>query len=133
MSGCSLELPSDMFDFAYSLSSIEHFGGHAAAAQSMREIARTLKPGGVAAIVTEFKVDGKPHREFFNRPDLEEHMIRSHGMELVLGPLDLRISEATLATTIDLERDHIHRRPHIVLRHHGHDWTSIALFFRKAR
>jgi SAM-dependent methyltransferase len=39
-------------DFVISFSSIEHFGGETASAQSIREQARVLRPGGVAVVVT---------------------------------------------------------------------------------
>jgi SAM-dependent methyltransferase len=45
MDGTKLEFASDMFDIAFSFSSIEHFGGkhHSGALNSMKEIERVLK------------------------------------------------------------------------------------------
>ena len=38
MNGLQLDFPANYFDFAFSFSSIEHFGGREAAAQSVREM-----------------------------------------------------------------------------------------------
>ena len=47
MDGRHLEFADGTFDVAYSLSSIEHFGGVPGAVQTLREMARVTKPGGV--------------------------------------------------------------------------------------
>jgi SAM-dependent methyltransferase len=49
----SLPFPDDSFDVAFSLSSIEHFGGPGDVARAAREMGRVLKPGGHALVVTE--------------------------------------------------------------------------------
>src|SRR5215217_4521180 len=56
MDGTKLEFDNDLFDVAFSFSSIEHFGGerHSGALKSMKEIERVLKPGGIAIIATEY-------------------------------------------------------------------------------
>ena len=48
MAGTKLEFDNDLFDIAFSFSSIEHFGGerHSGALKAMKEIERVLKPGG---------------------------------------------------------------------------------------
>lgn len=48
-----LEFPDGSFDVAYSLSSIEHFGGPGDIARSAAEMGRVLRPGGIAVVVTE--------------------------------------------------------------------------------
>lgn len=48
-----LDFADATFDIVYSLSSIEHFGSPADIAASAAEMARVLKPGGVAVVVTE--------------------------------------------------------------------------------
>ena len=53
MNALALDFPDDSFDVVYSLSSIEHFGGPAETAQAAREMARVLRPGGHAIVVTE--------------------------------------------------------------------------------
>ena len=48
-----LEFADGSFDVAYSLSSIEHFGGPGDIARSAAEMGRVLRPGGLAVVVTE--------------------------------------------------------------------------------
>ena len=55
-----LEFPSGSFDAVYSLSSIEHFGSPRDIAGSAAEMARVLKPGGTAVVVTECLVHLHP-------------------------------------------------------------------------
>jgi ubiquinone/menaquinone biosynthesis C-methylase UbiE len=47
MDGTDLKFEDNSFDFAYSLSSIEHFGNRESVEKAMCEIYRVLKPGGV--------------------------------------------------------------------------------------
>jgi len=53
MNALALGFPDESFDIVYSISSIEHFGGPTEIARSAREMARVLRPGGHAVIVTE--------------------------------------------------------------------------------
>jgi SAM-dependent methyltransferase len=53
MNALALDFPGESFDAVYSLSSIEHFGGPRETAAAAREMARVLRPGGHAVIVTE--------------------------------------------------------------------------------
>jgi len=62
-----LEFPSESFDIAYSLSSIEHFGSPEEIARSAAEMGRVLKPGGTAVVVTECLV----HLDAFDRAPVE--------------------------------------------------------------
>jgi SAM-dependent methyltransferase len=48
-----LDFPDESFDAVVSFSSIEHFGTHEDIKRSAREVARVLKPGGHAFLVTE--------------------------------------------------------------------------------
>lgn len=57
--GTNLPFPEEFFDFVFSYSSIEHFGGKDKAAQCLQEVRRVLKPGGVASITTELCVWGE--------------------------------------------------------------------------
>jgi SAM-dependent methyltransferase len=61
MDALDLRFEDGAFDFAVSFGSIEHFGGREAAAASMAEMARVLRPGGLAFVTTEVAVDGGPH------------------------------------------------------------------------
>ena len=62
-----LEFPSESFDIAYSLSSIERFGSPEEIARSAAEMGRVLKPGGTAVVVTECLV----HLDAFDRAPVE--------------------------------------------------------------
>ena len=54
MDGTDLSAYDDgTFDFAWSLSSIEHFGSHERSGDSVREMARVVCSGGVLAVATE--------------------------------------------------------------------------------
>jgi SAM-dependent methyltransferase len=133
MSGCDLELEDDSFDFAFTLSSIEHFGTRTDIARSVRELERVLKPGGVVCIATEYILNKARHEEFFTHEELQEVIVNSSGLTLVEPDLDLSISESLLRYPIDLVREENHHvSPHIVLENSGVIWTSIILFFRKS-
>lgn len=135
MSGLDLRFDDNVFDFAYTLSSIEHFGGHEAARQSVREMARVVKPGGIVCVVTELQLDTGPKAgDPFTCADLREYIIEGNGLDLVEPEIDLRISESLLAHPVRhlVEPDSV--SPHIVLTGWSGIpavWTSIILFFTK--
>ena len=60
MDARQLNFPDESFDVVFSLSSIEHFGSPRDIAQSAREMARVLRPGGHAFVVTECFVHRDP-------------------------------------------------------------------------
>src|SRR5262249_51233352 len=91
MDGTAPGFHDDAFDFAYSLSSIEHFGGHDAARRSIAEMCRVVKPGGVVCIVTELVLNDMPHPEYFTPAELQQ-VIRDGAFQLVEPDFDLRIS-----------------------------------------
>lgn len=68
MDALDLRFVDGTFDFAFSMGSIEHFGGYDAAVRSLREMARVVRPGGVVAVTTEVVVDGGPGK---STPGLE--------------------------------------------------------------
>jgi ubiquinone/menaquinone biosynthesis C-methylase UbiE len=113
-----LPFPDASFDVAFSLSSIEHFGGPADVARAAREMGRVLKPGGHAMVVTECFVrlhpletamadaavraltlgakrrGATPRRrliEGFTPRELRTRIVRPSGLEL-MQPLDLSLS-----------------------------------------
>jgi SAM-dependent methyltransferase len=134
MSGLELEFANDTFDFAYSLSSIEHFGGHRAARQAMREMARVVKPGGVVCVVTELQLSQHGAPDIFTYPDLEEYIIRGSGLRLIEPQIDLRISESLLAYPSHMFEDPDDVSPRIVMSGWANTaatWGSIILFLRK--
>jgi SAM-dependent methyltransferase len=130
-SGTQLAFRDDSFDFAYSLSSIEHFGGHAAAADAVREMGRVVKPGGIVCVVTELVLNDIVHDEYFTYDELCELISRSE-MELVEPGFDLRISESLLAYPINIDREpDLGVTPHITCVHDtGTVFTSVIFFLR---
>lgn len=130
MDGRKLEFPDDSFDVVYSLSSIEHFGGHDGSARSMAEMGRILKPGGVAAVATEMIVNGRSHDEFFTPEDLLRYVVAPAGMPLVQAP-EFRLPRHALDNPLRMPEERLHT-PHLVLSQKGMLYTSVMLFFRKA-
>lgn len=134
MSGLDLDFPDATFDLAYTLSSIEHFGGHEAAAQAMREMSRVTKPGGIVCVVTELLLSRATAPELFTFPELQHYLIEGSDLRLVDPVVDLRISESLLLHPEDMVREGDQVSPHIVVTGWGETsavWTSIILFFRK--
>jgi len=131
--GTKLSYANGRFDFCWSLSSIEHFGGHAAAAQAVREMARVTRPGGVVAIATELLLlDEYQHEEFFTRAEIDRWLVRaSPDLELVEDidydtlPVAYLIDSVALPAAVD------RLRRHVVLNDGNVQWTSIMLFLRK--
>ena len=135
MDALDLSFPADTFDFAFSFSSIEHFGGHAGAALAMQEIARVLKPGGVACIATELILDGAPHPEFFHPHEIEPWFVEASGLEMA-EPLDLHVDDALVANPVPFDYPPGFKAdtgPHTSVRMGGVTFTSIEFFLRKPR
>jgi SAM-dependent methyltransferase len=128
MDGRHLEFPDRTFDVAYSLSSIEHFGGLDGAGATLREMARVLKPGGVLAIATEYVIAGPPQDETFQPEEIQE-LIRRSGLPLV-EPIDEAVYRRYETEAVDLERDP-YQSPHMVVRLGDTVFTSVMLFLRK--
>ncbi len=133
MNALDLEYPDDTFDFVFSFSSIEHFGGHPGAVLAMQEIARVLKPGGVAVLATELVLDGPTHYEFFKPPDIEPCFAAGSGMEFV-EPLDLSIEPELISNPVVFEVGpdfQGYTGPHTSVRCGDLIFTSIEFFLRK--
>jgi SAM-dependent methyltransferase len=131
MDGRKLEFGDNSFDFAFSFSSIEHFGGHQAAAQAIREMGRVIKPGGVVIITTEAVLNGASHPEFFLPEEIERYLVQGSGLKLI-EDIDYRISSESLAHAVDFGAPDYHLVvPHIVCQINGVFWTSICLVLEK--
>jgi SAM-dependent methyltransferase len=133
MDALDLKYPDQTFDFVFTFSSIEHFGGHPGAVLAMQEIARVLKPNGVAAIATEVLLAGPPHPEFFMPAEIEPCFVTSSGLELV-EPLDLTIDEELIAKPVRFEYAPGftgYTGPHSSVATGPFVFTSVEFFLRK--
>jgi ubiquinone/menaquinone biosynthesis C-methylase UbiE len=134
VNGTALPYKNDFFDFCWSLSSIEHFGGHEAAARAIREMARVTRKGGIVCVATEILLLNEfKHPEYFTRKEIEEYLINASpdlalvdGINWQLPPSEYLIDQINVLT------ESVHRRRrHVVLTDNDYHWTSIMLFFRK--
>lgn len=129
MNGCQLEFDDAGFDVVFSISSIEHFGGHANSARSMAEIGRVLKPGGMAAIATEAIVNDTSHEEFFRFEELLEYVVAASGLKLIQAPVfELPRHALSHPSIMPGER---HHTPHLVLQTGKVQYTSVLFFLVK--
>jgi SAM-dependent methyltransferase len=128
--GCHLPFQSGSFDVVYSLSSIEHFGGHERASEAMREMNRVLSPGGTACVATELVLEGGPHPAYFTLEHLNKYVVGPAGMSLVEPLADGRPSLGLLNDPVVLPEDY-QKTPHIVLQEGPWKFTSVCLFMRK--
>ncbi len=145
----ALDLPDDKYDGVYSCGSIEHFGSLDYVANAAYEIGRVLKPGGIMAISTEFKVAGPPDGDgwdpsviLFSAEKLRHWLIEASGLELV-DALETDLSDETLSTRRDLlaflsaakqlanPAQKIGIYPNIILYHEGYLFSSVHLTLRK--
>ncbi|MGE3956262.1 MAG: methyltransferase domain-containing protein [Vicinamibacterales bacterium] len=128
MDGRYLQFPDDTFDVAYSLSSIEHFGGNAGASQTMKEMARVIKPGGVVAIATEYVISGPACDETF-QPEEIRGLIAASGLELV-EPIDELVYRRYRTRPVRLDVDP-YQSPHMLVQLGDTVFTSVMFFLRK--
>lgn len=132
MPGDALAFPDESFDFAFCLSSIEHFGSREAQRRSIVETARVLKPGGIYCCITELILTrGHTHQEYFTFEEIEDMFFNEDRFELVGGKPDFRISKSLLDYPTTIPSRHLSRSPHIVLEQEGMKWTSFSMFLRK--
>jgi SAM-dependent methyltransferase len=132
MSGTDLRFADNSFDFAFCLSSIEHFGPRASQTRCLDEVARVLKPGGVFCCITELILTrGHTHFEYFSFEELTQIFLKRQDYELVGGAPDYRISESMVRYPVDPSQPGSRRSPHIVLRRGDMKWTSFSMFLRR--
>jgi SAM-dependent methyltransferase len=128
MDATHLEFEDDRFDVAYSLSSIEHFGGADGAGRAIDEMARVVKPGGIVAFATEYAIAGPPHPEVF-QPDQIALLVNRPGVDLV-QPIDARVYERYDYAAVDLYKNP-HQTPHMVVRFNETVFTTVFVWLRK--
>jgi len=135
-----LKFPDNSFDAVFCTSSIEHLDSLADVHKAAKEIGRVLRPGGVAIVVTEFKVDGEGNKFdnvlLFTENDLRSDIVKPSGLTLVEGGEDaFTVDNDTLATEWALG-DIIEKGkwPEVegVLSQKGFKFTSVCLIMTKA-
>jgi len=104
MDGTNISFEDNTFDVVFSYSSIEHFGSKDAAAKTMQEIERVLKPGGVLSLTTEVLLSGDiyekeyrerhPHR-MWARNTLHDHKRDGCDIQISLDELTAIAEKST--------------------------------------
>ena len=130
MDGRHLTFADASFDAAYSLSSIEHFGGFDGARDAIDEMGRVVRPGGILAVATEFLLDGPGYHEAFGRDEIHALFDRP-GLRLV-QPIDDRVWERYEYAEVDLRRNPF-QTPHMVVRDRDAVFTTVMVFLEKAK
>ena len=128
MDGRHLAFRDGAFDVAYSLSSIEHFGGMPGAVATIQEMARVLRPGGVLALATEYVIAGPPHDETFQPAEFME-LIGQSGLELV-EPIDTDVYRRYAHAAVDFYKNPF-ETPHMVVRFGDTVFTTVMAFLRR--
>jgi SAM-dependent methyltransferase len=128
MDGRRLAFADGSFDVAYSLSSIEHFGGVENAWATLCEMGRVLRPGGIVALATEYVLDGPPHEETF-LPDEFRRLIDQPDLELV-EPIDTGVFNRYSFKPVDLYGDPF-ETPHMLVRFNDTVFTTVMVFLRR--
>jgi SAM-dependent methyltransferase len=133
MNGLALGIRDESFDVVWSLSSIEHFGGHANAAKSVQEMARVTRPGGIVVVATEvLLLDEYTHVEYFNRAQFEEHVIGASPLLELVDPMDWTLPpDDYLIDSIVVPAGVTRWRRHVVLNDGQVQWTSGITFLRR--
>ena len=129
MNGRTLGLRDGSFDVAYSLSSIEHFGGFEGGRDAIDEMARVVKPGGLVVVATEYLLGGPRTDETFP-PDEIRALADRPGLKL-LEPIDEHVYERYQVEAVDL-RTNPYQTPQMLVRNGDTVFTSVILFLEKA-
>jgi SAM-dependent methyltransferase len=128
MDGTRLGVASEHFDVAYSLSSIEHFGGFAGARRAITEMARVVRPGGIVVVATECHVSGPPLDEVFASEEI--HRLLDVPSLRLVEPIDDRVWRRYEAMPVDLAHNRF-ETPHMLVRIGDTVFTSVIAFLRK--
>jgi SAM-dependent methyltransferase len=128
MDGRHLTFADGEFDIAYSLSSVEHFGGFTGARAALLEMARVLKPQGVLVVATEYVLEGPPTEEAFP-PERIRALFDVPGLRLV-QPIDEHVYRRYDSRPVDLRLNR-ELRPHMVVIDGDTTITSVMAFLIK--
>jgi ubiquinone/menaquinone biosynthesis C-methylase UbiE len=129
MNALDLAFPDHLFDAAFSLSSIEHFGGIKAAKKALSEMARVVRPGGLVMIATDCSINKITSHEVFSHKEMEQ---LAEGLPLKLAePINWNVSKDSRASIIDVRREDTSKLPHINLKSFACKFTSISLTYIK--
>jgi SAM-dependent methyltransferase len=106
MNGLELRYEDNSFDGIFSSGSIEHFGGLDDIHRSVEEMYRVVRPGGVVALATEFRLAGPPPglpgTVLFDESELRQVLLEGLNWELA-SPIDFSISDETMAAPVDFD------------------------------
>ncbi len=123
----NLKFPDNSFDFAFSMSSIEHFGGIKNANRALKEMSRVVKPGGYVIITTEFAINNYITDQVFKYKDFKK-LIKDTNLS---GKLDFSLSNESLKYLCDMLVDDLEQLPHINLKAFASIFTSAILILKK--
>jgi hypothetical protein len=123
--------PDASFNFVLSTAAARRLYPQPLETSALDEIARLLKPGGVAAVIADVGLNVRAG-ERLQWPALEHAVSACRSLEMVGGAPDLTISASLLENPIDLESTvNVERSPHIVLQRGRTVWTQMSLFLQK--
>ena len=128
MNGTALGVRDASFDVAYSLSSIEHFGGVEGARAAVAEMGRVVRPDGIVVVATEQVVSGPPRDEVFSRDEIGR-IFDVPGLTPV-EPVDGDVWRRYETTPVDLVANPF-ETPHMLVRIEDTVFTSVLVFLRK--
>jgi SAM-dependent methyltransferase len=129
MNALDLSFKEGIFDAAFCLSSIEHFGGFKAAQRALQQMANAVRPGGLVIVTTDCALNGLTTNEVFTTKQIES-LANTSDLELV-SPIDWSISDDSRAHLIDMRKDPLTSLPHVNLKLFGSVFTSVSLVYRK--
>jgi SAM-dependent methyltransferase len=137
-----LPFAAESFDFAFSCSSIEHFGRDADVRRSVLEAFRVLKPGGAYACAVDFLFDAdvkgrKPRRrrrgllgDRLTREDVQRIVLDGTGFE-VDEEIDFEAEPDAPLVDLDTNRRPNEQFPHLWLSTRGQRFTSLFVLLHK--
>jgi SAM-dependent methyltransferase len=106
MNALDLRYEDNSFDGIFSSGSIEHFGGLDEIHRSVEEMYRVVRPGGVVALATEFRLAGPPPglpgTVLFDESELRQVLLEGLDWD-VPSEFDFSISDETMAAPVDFD------------------------------